>query len=534
MLRAMARDRPTSLRLRLGVAVSAFLVLVAVSVGLSTMMLRSWDSLIEQRSTARRMAVEVAELRLAFTDQETGVRGYRLGSEPVFLEPYRNGVVVAELLLDRLGDHDLDVDGLDTQLAAVADAADRWRLEVAEPTIAGSADEALDELGRLRFDELRAELETLARSVDDELARLERETDRLRRNVFGVLFASEIAAISAAVLVAVLFRRWVVRPLQQLSVAARELAEDDTHRLPDVDSAELRDVVDAVGSLQLSLRAARDEAIATLAGLEQSAVLALQVRSQLADEIGQLPTGWDAASMLVPAEGLVAGDCFDVGLLDADHLYVIVIDVTGHGATAALDALTAKSQLRAAIRSRLDPGPAIDWLSREMLKDEHSELLTASVTIVDLTTGELRYANAGHPPTLLVNGDQRIELDPTGPLVGAFAATWLTGEAVLPPGWTLFVHTDGITDTIGVDRERFGEARLRQSLVDTDPHRMIDELRTALDEFRIGARVDDSTAIAVHRRPVGPTDRSGDGGAHDRRSPGPSDDESPDRGTVPL
>lgn len=203
--------------------------------------------------------------------------------------------------------------------------------------------------------------------------------------------------------------------------------------------------------------------------------------------------------MLVPAEGVVAGDCFDVGLLDATHLYVVVIDVTGHGASSALDALKAKSQLRAALRSRLDPGPAIDWLSREMLKDEHTDLLTASVTVVDLATGEIRYANAGHPPTILTDGVERRELEPTGPLVGAFAATWSTGETVLPRGWTMFVHTDGVTDILGADRERFGSERLYACLDQPEPGALVANVRAALDEFRVGPRPDDCTAIAIHR-----------------------------------
>ena len=499
LMERAATRRPTSLRVRLGLVALVFLVVVLIAVGMSTLMLRSWDRTLEHRVTVRHAANEVAELRLAFTDQETGVRGYQLALDPVFLEPYRDGAAIAQLLLARLDTRDLDIEGFSQQLAAVAETGERWRREVAEPTIAAPAETPDEEAGRLQFDELRVALDALSDLVDTELARLDDDVQRIERNVFAVMFLSAITAIAGTALAAMLLRRWVLEPLHQVGVAARALADDDAHPLPEFDSPELQDVSDAVRSLQLSLKSARDDAVAALSGLEQSAVLALQVRSQLADEIGQMPPGWSAESMLVPAEGIVAGDCFDVGLIDANHLYVVMIDVTGHGASSALDALTAKSQLRAAIRSRLDPGPAIDWLSREQLKDATTDLLTASVTIIDLTTGTIRYANAGHPPALLVDGSQRIELEPTGPLVGAFAASWTTGEAVLAPGWTLFVHTDGLTDTIGVDRERFGEERLYDCLDDPDPHELMARVRAATDGFRVGPRADDSTAIAIHR-----------------------------------
>jgi serine phosphatase RsbU (regulator of sigma subunit)/CHASE3 domain sensor protein len=502
MLHPMERAgaaRPTSLRVRLGLVALVFLVLVLIAVGMSTLMLRSWDRTLDRRVDVREARNEVAELRLAFTDQETGVRGYQLSVEAVFLEPYHDGDAVARRVLERLGARDLGLPGFPERLRDTADAADRWRTEVAEPTIADPLTAPSEEVGRIRFEELRVELDELEALVRDELVRLDDDVQRVRRNVFGVLFASAVAAIAGTALAAMLFRRWVIQPLHEVGVAARALAEDDTYPLPEFDSPELQDVSDAVGSLQRSLRSARDDALAAFSGLEQSAVLALQVRTQLADEIGQMPPGWSADSMLVPAEGLVAGDCFDVGLLDANHLYVVVIDVTGHGASSALDALKAKSQLRAAIRSRLAPGPAIDWLSREMLKDQHTDLLTASVTVIDLSSGQVLHANAGHPPALLTDGEEHCELGPTGPLVGAFAATWTTSETVLPPGWTLFVHTDGLTDTIGADRERFGDERLHQCLDDPDPHVLLARVRAATDEFRVGPRSDDCTAIALHR-----------------------------------
>ena len=491
--------------------------MVLAAVGLSTLMVRSWDHTLDQRGDARMAADDVAELRLAFSDQETGVRGYQLSGDPAFLEPYRNGSAVQREITDRLYAMDLSFPGMNDAIDRVVTAGERWRTDVAEPTISDLTDAPDDEFALARFDSVRAELDQLDQLVATKLGDLEQRANRTQRNVLAVLFASALAAILGTALAASLFRRWVTRPLAQISSAARALSVDDTAPLPHFDAPELEDVSDAVGSLQRSLKSARDEAVAALHGLEQSAVLAIQVRSELADELGDMPDGWAVHTMLVPAEGVVAGDCFDIGLLDAGRMYIVLIDVTGHGASAALDALKAKSQLRAALRSRRPPGPALSWLSQEMLKDERAQLLTASVIVVHLDSGQVHYASAGHPPALLTDGHEVRVLEHAGPLVGAFAATWETNAAVLPLGWTLLVHTDGITDTIGADRERFGEPRLHACLTTPEPNALLARLQDEIESFRVGPRTDDATAIAVAR--VGPAPRPIDasGASTDRR-----------------
>ena len=491
-----------SLRTRLGVVALVFLTLVLIASGLSALMVRSWNRNLEQLGEARMAAEEVSELSLAYTDQESGIRGYLISGDPTFLEPYRDGVALGNRVFDRLSRRPLVATRFDASLAAVREAGDAWRDEVALPTLDDIATAPAEEVEQEMFGRLRAELDALDRVVNAELETVIRRTDRVRRNTFGVLFASAMAAIIGTALVTVLFRRWVTQPLARIGATARRLATDDTAALPDADSPELQDVTDAIRSLQSSLVHARDEAVTAFDALEQSAVLAVQVRSELADEIGEMPSGWTAQSVLIPAEGLVAGDCFDVGLLDADHLYLVMIDVTGHGATAALDALKAKSQLRAALRSRLTPGAALDWLSRENRRDDGADLLTAVVMVIELSTGECSYASAGHPPALLTDGDEHRELEPTGPLVGAFPTTWRTDGVTIPPGWLLFVYTDGITDTVGPDRERFGDDRLRDCLDTTDPRSAVEQVRASCDAFRANGRTDDVTAIAIRRSPT--------------------------------
>ncbi len=207
------------------------------------------------------------------------------------------------------------------------------------------------------------------------------------------------------------------------------------------------------------------------------------------------------AGTLQPAEGIVAGDCYDVALLDQDHVYIIMIDVTGHGAGAALSALKAKAQLRAALRSRLGPGPALDFLARQRRPEDEGVYMTVLVAILDLATGVCDYASAGHPPPLINAGPTW--LAPTGPLVGAFSTSWSTERVELPLGSSLMVYTDGVTEAIGPDRQRYGEDRLQAAVAgadDTDAEAIVQHVVGQIDRFCSGTQRSDDTTLLVIRR----------------------------------
>jgi CHASE3 domain sensor protein len=500
---ARAPSERTSLRRRVGVLGLVFVALVVAAIGLATLMVREWDRAVDDRGELRVAVAEVAQLRLAYSDQETGVRGYTLAQDPSFLEPYNDGVALAQTMRSRLLAHAAtDRSGLDAQLDRVERAAQRWTDDVAQPAIAQPSQPIDEVAARARFDDLRLELRELDSIVARQLVAEMDRTDSVRRDTFVVLIASAIAAFAAIALITVLLRRWITQPLAQIVESARALSSDETQQLPDFDSAELQAVVDAIRNLQSSLARERDRAITAYRALEQSAVLAVHVRSELADELGDPPPGWSVGSALVPADGVVAGDCFDMGLLDQHHLYVVMVDVTGHGPGAALDALKSKSQLRAALRSRVSPGGALNWLSRENRKDARADLLTAVVAVVDIDTGLCQYANAGHPAPYLTDGTEAIPLRQTGPLLGAFDSTWRTETVTIGPGCTLLLYTDGVTEALGDHRQRFGPDRfvdvLRHADV-SDPKRLVADVLAGVASFRVGSRTDDLTLVALHR-----------------------------------
>jgi sigma-B regulation protein RsbU (phosphoserine phosphatase) len=501
--------RRSRLRARLSIVSAAYLVLFIVSSVLAGLTVRSWNESVDARGTLRVMRDDINSLRLALGDQESGVMGHLSSDNDEFLERYRDGIARETSALDRLEPKADLVPGAAGDLDRVRATARAWRADAVEPQIdrrqrGTDVGPDLIELGRVRFDEVRAALADLAAAVSAEVGDAEDRVSSVSRSaVIGMLTAFG-AALGCTVLAIWLFRRWVTKPLAEISSAARAITGGQRAAMPTFDTTEFGDVADAIESMQRSLVDERDRAIRAYEGLEQSAVLALQVRSELAEERAVTPGGWSLATKLRAAHGFVAGDCYETGLIDQYTMYVVVIDVTGHGAKAALSALKAKAQLRSALRTGLSPGSALGWLAQERHDDAVDDFVTAFIAVVDVASGECRWANAGHPPALLATGGSALELPHTGPLIGPFDSTWSTETVAIPPGGVVLVYTDGLTEARGEGGSRFGEDRLHELLEtiageDVGPDEIVESLIRMVDEFQIGSPTDDVTIVALAR-----------------------------------
>lgn len=145
----------------------------------------------------------------------------------------------------------------------------------------------------------------------------------------------------------------------------------------------------------------------------------------------------------------VGGDWYDAFGVGRDRLMVVVGDVVGRGVHAA----AAMGQLRSAIRAvaLIDPAPAavLAHLDAFVAGVPHARTATVTVALVDLGTGRLRLASAGHPPPVLASG-RRARLLWEGrstPLGARFGdASRPEAEMVMAPGDCLVAYTDGVVE----------------------------------------------------------------------------------------
>ncbi len=247
---------------------------------------------------------------------------------------------------------------------------------------------------------------------------------------------------------------------------------------------------------------------------EQAARMAGEVDAARRIQMGLLPDprevqGADArvriAALLEPARS-VGGDFYDLFRLDERRLFFAVADVSGKGLPAALFMAAVKSQLKSAALRGGSVGEILARAQAAMAHENPEHLfVTVLAGLLDLATGELEHANAGHEAAFARVPDGVPErFAPSGgpPLCVIDDYAYPTGRRRLARGEWLCVVTDGVTEAMNARREFFGAERLRASLTwlgdETDPGAVVAKVREDVARFAAGAEAsDDITLLAI-------------------------------------
>lgn len=290
---------------------------------------------------------------------------------------------------------------------------------------------------------------------------------------------------------------WAQMAVESLAVAIAEIDGQTRARL----------------SAERTLHALRASAAAGALGVD-AAELAKGRRQQrsILSLVAPVVPGYDLASHYAAARE-IGGDFFELFRLRrrGQPLGIVVADVTGKGLDAAILMAFSRAVTHTALESSRGPAEALERTNRVLTQERRGTLfLTALGAVLDPRTGRLRIASAGHEPPLLVPGDG----GPIGPvgepgvLLGMFATLDLGEvEVVLDPGDTMFFYTDGVTDAIGPNGERFGEGRLLATIAaarDRSAHELVAAVRADIEAFQgAGEPADDVTIVAVGRHRPG-------------------------------
>jgi sigma-B regulation protein RsbU (phosphoserine phosphatase) len=166
----------------------------------------------------------------------------------------------------------------------------------------------------------------------------------------------------------------------------------------------------------------------------------------------------------------LAGDFYDYVATCDGGIALVIADVVGHGASAAMMTGVVKAAFRAAHSDNFEPLAVIDRV-REGLRDfDASRFVTLCCARVDPTRQELTYANAGHPlPIVRTQSARTSLLDITGPLLCSALSDLPCDQATwkLAAGDSLLFYTDGIIEAQGPGG-MFGQERLLSSLLRQD------------------------------------------------------------------
>ena len=203
----------------------------------------------------------------------------------------------------------------------------------------------------------------------------------------------------------------------------------------------------------------------------------------------------------------VGGDFYDFYMLDLNTLVFLLAEVSGKGIPAAMFMMTGKSTLRDSVGRFDDVGEMMSYANDRLCEGNDAGMfITAWMGVLDLTTGAVRFANAGHNPPVLVRDGRAEYLKMEVDLVLAMMddEEYMSQTLALKPGDVLFLYTDGVTEATNAASELYGEARLLEVLSGPMPEAedVCDEVcrrvKASLDDFVLDApQADDITMVCL-------------------------------------
>ncbi len=313
-------------------------------------------------------------------------------------------------------------------------------------------------------------------------------------------------------------RRILIRPLGTLHHAAIGLVENRMENLADFKTEihtgdELEDLSDAFRYMVVELNEyiqdlSRVTAEKERIGAELDVARHIQA-SMLPCIFPAFPERheFDIYASMTPAKE-VGGDFYDFFLVDDDHLAMVMADVSGKGVPAALFMMISKTLLKSAVQSGLSPGAVLEKVNNQLCENNDAEMfVTVWLGILEISTGKMKCANAGHEYPAIMRRDGAFQLfkDKHGlVLAGMEGARYREYALELNEGDRLFVYTDGVPEATNADTVLYGTDRMLRALNEAKGsscrgllealHRDVDAFVGAADQF------DDITMLCIERR----------------------------------
>ena len=335
-------------------------------------------------------------------------------------------------------------------------------------------------------------------------------------NLKVMLLTGVIALLVTNILLVLFINRKAIRPLSAVknAVLAYKTDKDSAKAAQKMQKIKVRNEVSVLADSFSEMTGEIDRYMAENLRLtsERERVSAeLEMAAEI--QLDMLPKEFPSSSALeafelyasmTPAKE-VGGDFYDFFMIDEDHLGLVIADVSGKGMPAALFMMKSKIILKQNALSGGTPAQIIEKANNAICENNDAMMfVTVWLGILELSTGKLTAANAGHEYPIIRQPDGSFELlkDKHGISLGMRKnRTFKEYELTLQKGSTLFVYTDGAPEATNSEDTLYGTERLLEALnrdADSSPQKLIDNVHKAIDEFVGDApQFDDLTMLCV-------------------------------------
>ncbi len=331
------------------------------------------------------------------------------------------------------------------------------------------------------------------------------------RKMSVTMAAMGCVGILLLIMAVVSIAKTIIKPLQLLTVATDEIASGNFDAaLP----MERRN--DEVGVLTHDFQVMQQSLKEYIKNLTETTAAKERIQSELkvATDIqaSLLPrifppfpehAEFEIYASMVPAKE-VGGDFYDFFFIDEKNLCFLIADVSDKGVPAALYMMVTKTLLKTEGQRLGEPDKILCSVNNILASDNESCMFTTVFcAILDITTGEVRFANAGHNPPLIIDAQGVRYLTPKpGLMLGAMPDTvFVTERLILEQQGVLFLYTDGVTEARSPEDKLYGEERLLNALQDAPQDDVTNMIRYISSELALHAgdapQSDDITMLAI-------------------------------------
>ena len=304
----------------------------------------------------------------------------------------------------------------------------------------------------------------------------------------------------------------IVKPIEKMTKRIAEIKEGDTFKMEK--EYQTKDEIEVLAQAFEAISAKTKQYIIDITNITKEKER-IGTELELAKNIqaDMLPSifppfpdkpDFDIYATMSPAKE-VGGDFYDFFLVDDDHLAMVMADVSGKGIPAALFMMMSKILINNFAMQGYSPKEVLEKTNDMICKSNKEEMfVTVWFGLLEISTGKITAANAGHEYPMIKQPDGKFELfkDKHGFVIGGMdGMKYKEYEITLQKGGKIFLYTDGVPEATNTNNELFGTDRMLDVLnrdPDIQPAQMLGEMRKAVDEF-VGeaSQFDDLTMLGL-------------------------------------
>lgn len=306
--------------------------------------------------------------------------------------------------------------------------------------------------------------------IDYDISMVNKEMVDERNTLIVVISLMFIVALALSL---ILVWRFVLRPINELSRNMRNFA--DEKKIKSIKHKRL--FSDEISDMENSFTKMADDISDYIADIESLSEERAQSHAQIdiakRIQCGIVPVKYEIIGDKCSANGIaipaieVGGDFYDVFYIDDTNLCVVIGDISGKSVSAALFMMMVKTAIRRSIINMSSISEALQSVNSEICRSNPENMFaTVFVAVLDVSTGVLRYTNAGHDsPIILKKEPYYLEAD-TGIALGLFDDVDLIEDSIqLSDGEGILLYTDGVTESVDENKNQFGMDRLKDVII---------------------------------------------------------------------